>query len=278
MLLRCAGRAGSSTPRRWLPAPRSLQWSGLEAEKSHWWLAGAAVVLGLALVWLGVRALFPAGTLRLRRGLPSVVAFRGVLAGGFFGCEAYVPLMLVEHRGATPTMAGLAVAGTAVGWSSGSWWQGRPNLRTHRSELVRYGAAVAALGIVVTSSAALVTDAVTVPAWVAGLGMIVGGLGMGLSMASNSVLLFTYSEPEAQGVNSAALQMSDALGGLLVIGAVGVVYALWRTTLDFTTLFSLMFAVAFAVTLAAIYVGSRVRGVDGATPELAAEGVSSARV
>ena len=192
-----------------------LQWAGLEAENRRWLTAILGAAVGIALVVVAAVRLFPAGTLWLRRGLPSVVAFRGVMAGGFFGCQAYVPLMLVEHRGATPTMAGLAVAGTALGWSTGSWWQGRPTSR-RRSSLVRIGSSVAAAGVLVTSAAAVVTDAVVVPAWVAGVGLVIGGLGMGLSMASNAVLLFDLSPVEDRGANSAAIQMSDSLGGLLV--------------------------------------------------------------
>jgi MFS family permease len=237
----------------------TLQWSGLEAERGRWLTACAALVLGVALVVISARRLFPPGTLRLRRGLPSVVAFRGVMAGGFFGCQAYVPLMLVEHRGATPTMAGLAVAGTALGWSTGSWWQGRPTQARRRSSLVRIGATIGAAGVLVTSTAAVVTDAVVVPAWMAGVGLVVGGLGMGLSMASNAVLLFDLSPPQDRGANSAAIQMSDSLGGLLVIGGAGVVYAVWHTSMDQTLLFSLIFAIAFAVTLLAVYVAMRVR-------------------
>jgi MFS family permease len=237
----------------------ALQWSGLEAEHERWVSAAAAFALGVGLVVVAARRLFPPGTLRLSRGLPSVVAFRGVMAGGFFGCQAYVPLMLVEHRGATPTMAGLAVAGTAIGWSTGSWWQGHPSQPWRRSTLVRAGASVAALGVLVTSTAAVVTDAVTVPAWVAGAGLVVGGLGMGLSMASNAVLLFDLSPPQDRGANSAAIQMSDSLGGLLVIGGAGVVYAMGRLTVSATSLFSLIFAIAFAVTLLAVYVAVRVR-------------------
>ena len=237
----------------------ALQWAGLRAEQSAWVSAAAGAVGGVLLVVLAARRLFPPGTLRLRRGLPSVIAFRGVVAGGFFGCQAYVPLMLVEHRAATPTMAGLAVAGTALGWSTGSWWQGRPGLRTDRTSLVRLGAVVTTLGVLVTSTAAVVTDAVTVPAAVAGIGLLVGGLGMGLSMASNAVLLFEFSPPQDRGANSAAIQMSDALGGLLVIGAAGVVYAIWHDTANPTLLFLAIFGLTAAVMLAAIVVAYRVR-------------------
>jgi MFS family permease len=240
-----------------------LQWSGMEAEKHRWALTGVAACSGVVLVVLAARRLFPPGTLRLARGLPSVIAFRGVIAGGFFCCEAYVPLMLVEHRGATPTLAGLAVASTACGWSVGSWWQGRATLTVARSRLVPVGAAVTALGVLVTASSAFVTRALTVPAWLAGVGLLVGGLGMGLSMSSNAVLLFDLSPVEDRGANSAAIQMSDSLGGLLVIGAAGVVYTVWRGSLAQTPLFSLVFALSFVVMLLSIAVGFRVRPAEG---------------
>lgn len=266
-LPRIKGSTGSEVRRSgrvWLAAAMALgagllQWAGIEAEDARWVAGGAALVAGLVFVVTATRSLFPAGTLRLKRGLPAVVAFRGVMAGGFFGCEAYVPLMLVEHRGASPTMAGLAVACTAVGWSTGSWWQGRPGLKSPRYHLVRLGAAVTAIGVLVTGSAAVATPALVVPAWLVAIGLTVGGLGMGLSMSSNAVLLFDYSPVEDRGANSAAIQMSDSLGGVLVIGGAGVVYALWRDTLPATTLFLLIFAISFIVMLAAIAVAFRVR-------------------
>ena len=104
----------------------------------------------------------------------------------------------------------------------------------------------------------------TVPAWMSGVGLLIGGSGMGLSMASNAVLLFEFSPVEDRGANSAAIQMSDSLGGLLVIGAAGVVYALWRETLDPTLLFVLIFALSALVMLLAIVVAFRVRPTNSA--------------
>ncbi len=236
-----------------------MQWGGLQAEHQHWLLAAAAVTVGLVLLVASARQMFPAGTLRLRRGLPSVVAFRGVMAGGFFSTQAYVPLMMVEHRGLSPTIAGLSVAGTALGWSAGAMFQGRPALRMARSALVVRGAVVVTVGVAITASAAVVTQAVTVPAWFAGVGLLIGGVGMGLSMASNAVLLFDYSPVGDRGANSAAIQMSDSLGGLTVIGAAGVVYAVWRDSWSGTEVFSTIFALSSAVMLFAIFVATRVR-------------------
>jgi MFS family permease len=267
ILPRISGTAGSDVRRSGRVAlaagmaigAAALQEAGLEAEHGRWLTAAGATVLGLLLVVGAARQLFPTGTLRLKRGLPSVIAFRGVMAGGFFGCEAYVPLMLVEHRGATPTLAGLSVAGTALGWSTGSWWQGRPSLGSPRWHLVRVGAAVTAVGVLITGLAAIATSALTVPAEVAGVGLVIGGLGMGLSMSSNAVLLFDLSPVEDRGANSAAIQMSDSLGGVLVIGAAGVFYALEREVLAPTTLFLVIFAFSVLVLALATAVAFRVR-------------------
>ncbi len=241
-----------------------VQWAGLEAERGSWFHAVAALLVGVGLIVTSARQLFPSGTLRLRRGLPSVIAFRGVMAGGFFGAQAFVPLMLIEHRGVTPTVAGLSVAGTALGWSAGAWFQGRPRLRLTRATLVIRGATLTAGGVVVTSLAAIATPALTLPVWLAGLGLLIGGLGMGLSMASNAVLLFDYSPAADRGANSAAIQMSDSLGGLLVIGAAGVVYAVWRDVWSATQVFLVIFALSSAVMAVAIVVSTRVRRTGGA--------------
>jgi MFS family permease len=98
-----------------------------------------------------------------------------------------------------------------------------------------------------------------VPAGVAGVGLVIGGLGMGLSMSSNAVLLFDLSPIEDRGANSAAIQMSDSLGGVLVIGAAGVFYALEREVLAPTTLYLVIFAFSVMVLALATVVAFRVR-------------------
>lgn len=248
-----------------------VQWAGLQAENRRWVLTAAAAAAGLGLLVASARKMFPPGTLRLRRGLPSVIAFRGVMAGGFFSAQAYVPLMMVEHRGLSPTIAGLSVAGTALGWSAGAVFQARPGLQIARSGLVVRGAVVVAVGVLVTALAAVDTETVTFPAWLAGLGLLIGGVGMGLSMASNAVLLFDYSPVADRGANSAAIQMSDSLGALTVIGAAGVVYAIWRETWPGTQLFTAIFALSSVVMVVAVIVATRVRRDTAPSPQHSSE-------
>lgn len=185
-------------------------------------LVGLALgLLGVGLVAASLPRLLPPGTLRARRGLPATVLERGVIGGAFFGAESFVPLMLVEQRHLSPTLAGLTLTGGALGWALGSWFQGRPGLRVPRHRLVSCGALLVAVGV---AGVALTLDA-RVPAALAALSWSVGAVGMGLLTASLSVLVLEQSAPADQGANSAALQLSDGLGSVLLIGLAGSVFA-----------------------------------------------------
>jgi hypothetical protein len=64
-----------------------------------------------------------------------------------------------------------------------------------------------------------------VPVWAALPTWAVAGLGMGLSMASISVLLLRLSDVGEEGRNSAALQISDSLGSVVGIGGAAAIFA-----------------------------------------------------
>lgn len=179
------------------------------------------LVLGVALMAPTVGRLLPPGTLRFARGLPTVIAMRGVLAGAFFAAETFVPLMLISERHLSTTLAGLSLTGGALGWAAGSWYQGRPATRIARHQLIRTGCAFVALAVAGVAAATLPA----VPVWVAGTSWVVGGVGMGLGMASVGVLTLQLSPVADQGVNSAALQMSDSMASAVTIGLGGAIYA-----------------------------------------------------
>ena len=90
---------------------------------------------GLALAVARAAALLPAGTLRAARGLPSGVAVRGLLAVGFLGCDAFMPLALTELRGFSSSQAGLVISAASLSWSLGAVLQARlrPPRRTARA-------------------------------------------------------------------------------------------------------------------------------------------------
>jgi MFS family permease len=164
--------------------------------------------------------LLPRGTVVVRRGVPAVVAFRGLLAGAFFSVESLVPLTLTLVHGYSATAAGVPLTGGALGWAAASWWQGRrPGVR--RDRLVRAGfglVAVAAGGMALVSQP-------WAPAWVVYPVWLAGGLGMGLAMASIGVLLLGLTPPAERGANSSSLQISDSVAGALSIGLAGALVA-----------------------------------------------------
>lgn len=169
---------------------------------------------GLAGLAYGLRVLLPRGTLRLSRGLPTVIAMRGLLGGTMAGTEAFIPLALVTRHDFSPTEAGIVLTMGALGWSAGSWWQGR-FIDGSRVRFAVLGAALLATGVAGVALALNTSGWAAVPAW------IVGGLGMGMAFPTLSVLALNFSAPSEQGANSSALQISDTLGSSLGVGVAG---------------------------------------------------------
>ncbi len=191
----------------------ALQYAGQRLDL----LAGPIAVGGLVALLLGLSRLLPPGTGRAARGLPTVIASRGLLAGAFFGIEALIPLSLSQLHGYSPTAAGIPLTAGAVGWSLASAIQGRrPDLSRVRLLQAGFGLVVAGVG----GTALVVVGALG--GWTVYASWAVAGLGMGLGMSSVGVLLLELSPEHRRGVDAAALQIADVTTGALCIGAVGV--------------------------------------------------------
>ncbi|MGK5552491.1 MFS transporter [Actinomadura kijaniata] len=213
--LRPAERATPTSPARYLAAVALAAGAGAllyVLDHPTWALVpvAAVAVAGLA---FGLARLLPAGTLRLGRGLPSIVATRGMLSGAFFGMDVFIPLALTKLHHFSPTQAGVTLTLGGLGWSAASQIQGRSG--RSRAFFVRVGAVLVTAGIIGVTLALQVNGWATAPAW------ILGGAGMGFATASLSVLVLGQSAEEEQGANSSALQISDTLGSSLVVGAAG---------------------------------------------------------
>ncbi|GAB7062756.1 MFS transporter [Streptomyces mexicanus] len=191
-------------------AAQDLRWLSL--------LPGAA---GAALLVPAVRGLLPRGTYRAVRGLPSVVLLRGVAAGSFIAAESFVPLMLVTQRGLSPTLAGFSLAAGGATWALGSWVQSRPRMAPYRERLMTLGMLLVAAAIATAPSVLIHW----VPVWIVAVAWGFGCFGMGLVIASTSVLMLRLSAPHEAGANSAALQISDALSNVLLLAAGGAAFA-----------------------------------------------------
>ncbi|GAB3599055.1 MFS transporter [Microbacterium tumbae] len=179
-----------------------------------WPVATASVlVIGFAIL-----RLVPRGTLRARRGLPSVVLMRGIVAGAFFAAEAYIPYLLMERFGFTATFAGIALMFAAFAWAGASALQGRFGERwgNRRIVLASLTLLILALLAVLTTAALGISPLLVVAGWA-----LAGG-GMGLLYPRLTVLTLAYSDGGNQGFNSSALSISDAAGSAVAIASAGL--------------------------------------------------------
>ncbi len=186
-----------------------------------WGLAVLAVA-GIVVVVIVLPALLPRGTMVLARGLPSIIATRGFVNVAFFGTEAFIPLMLVTSRGISAGTAGLTLSAGALGWSAGSFVQARVSF--DRKWLLVAGSSILSLSL---GGFALATTA-QVPLGVLALVWTFSGFAMGMTLSSTSVLVLKLSVQQEQGRNSAALQISDQLGGVVGTAGAGALFALLR--------------------------------------------------
>lgn len=179
------------------------------------------LVIGLAGVVAFAPRLLPSGTFAFGRGLPSVVALRGLVAASGFGAEVFLPLMLTRERGLSPAYAGLVLTVSALSWSAASWYRGRPNQPFSHAVFLQAGMVAILVGIV-TAALTLNPD---VPVLVGILGWSLTGLGMGTVFPTLSVLVLEYSERDEQGANSSALQLSDSLSTATILAIGGSLFA-----------------------------------------------------
>ncbi len=173
----------------------------------------------------------------------------------FFGAEAFVPLAVVEVRGASVTAGGIALSAAAVTWATGSWLQARVAATGTRRALVVVGAALIGVGI------ALITTVLLpgVPALFAAVGWAVGGLGMGLAYSMLTLLVLETATPGEEGFSSAALTLMFTLGTAFGAGVGGAVVALADAgTLELSTALAIVFGIMAVAVLGAMGIAIRV--------------------
>jgi MFS family permease len=212
-----------------------------------------AVPLVAAGLLVGVRPflrLMPAGTARLRSGLPAAVGLRGVLTFAFFGTDAFVSLTLESEHHVSATVAGLALTAAALTWTAGAWVQERRVTRVGPQKFVRIGALIIVAGI----AGMIVVAQTDVPVAVAVLAWGVAGLGMGLSYAPLSLVVLSEAPAGREGTATASLQLCDTLGVALGTGVSGAIVAAgaslgWAQSRALTIAFVVcgVFAIAAAI-------------------------------
>jgi MFS family permease len=195
----------------------ALSWAGQNPDGA---VALGVLVVALIVLVPSIRRLLPRGVFRARRGIPSVVASRGLCAALFFTSNSYLPLMLTSTHHWSLAAAGTPLVVGSLGWSSASWWQGRhPDLP--RPVLLRVGFCLLAAG----AAGLLLVAPTWGVAWLALPVWAMAGVGMGLCFPSVAFLLLCQSAPGEVGFHTSAAQMSDQLSTATMIGLGGALLA-----------------------------------------------------
>ena len=216
----------------------------------RWWQGWGLLPVLLALA-ISAQALLPPGSLRLRPGLPSVVALRGLIAAAFASIEIYLPLLLQSQQRWTPTQAGLALSVGALSWAAGSQWQAR-----YAERYPEHWGLVAGIALMAIGMLPLLAVASGAPAAWSIPGMLFCGLGIGSVFPRLSVLILALSAPDAQGRGASALQLADALLTAMVTALAGLLFSRWVESAP-AIAFQIVLGVALLLVLVGLSAGWR---------------------
>lgn len=180
----------------------------------------AAVAAGIPLALVALRHILPAGSLRARPGLPSVVAAAFFLNTAFYSASAFVPLLLIRLREVPLTWAGVAVTAGTIAWSAGVWLNTLLVDRLRHSLLLLGSAMLLALGTGLFASALAGS-----PLALAFGGWALAGLGMGICFNTSTLNTMAMAPSGGEGAALGGRNLSGSLGTAMGTGVGGAVVA-----------------------------------------------------
>ncbi|MCF2706466.1 MFS transporter [Arcanobacterium haemolyticum] len=181
-----------------------------------------SILVAAVVTFIFMKPLLPKGTYISRRGLASTVLLRGIINGTFVGTETFLPLMLQQVHGWTPTQAGIVLTISSVAWAAGSAVQGKVKDPAKRRALPIIGSIAQTVGIAI----ACLTSFSAVNGLFLIIGWLIGGFGIGMVFPAMTVLGLAMTRPENQGKTSSSLQLADTLGAAFCVAVAGIIQAL----------------------------------------------------
>ncbi|WP_436772178.1 MDR family MFS transporter [Yinghuangia sp. YIM S09857] len=184
-------------------------------------LATLTVVLGLAAVWQERRARQPILPPHLFRSRTFRLAGTGSFFVGFamFGAMIYLPQYLQIVRGMSPTRSGLMTLPMVLGMLGASIVSGRMITRFGRwKAFPLVGLPMIALGLFLLGNLAVGT-----PLALAGLYMLVLGVGLGLSSQVLVLAIQNDVDPDDIGTATSSASFFRSMGGAVGVGVLGAI-------------------------------------------------------
>ncbi|NQX69908.1 MFS transporter [Paenibacillus alba] len=185
------------------------------------------VLVGLVLMAQPLRKLLPGGTLRFRRGLPSLIASRGLFFAAYVSTQNFLVLALTETKGLTADLAGLIVASAALSWCVvsylQSYWDAGDQGRG-RNKRIRIGVFLMIIGIGIVVWVPGINIALSI------IGQMITGIGIGLAHPTSGAVAFANAKEGESGQVSANLQFADSFTPGMVIGIGGAIIAVGQAS------------------------------------------------
>lgn len=205
---------------------------GAQGVKATPVLSLALMAVSLVVVLLLASRLLAPGALRAVRGVPTITLVRAFTTAAYFGAELFLPLLLINEHGFSPSNAGLFIAVGGISWFLGSFAQSMKWAKPYQYRLIWIGTLCIGAGIALMAFLAFPNT----PVWLGIVGWFIAAFGMGTTTASQSLTLMSQTPMRMQGVNNAYLQFADALGSAVSLAVGGVLIA-WTAPHPTTAIF-----------------------------------------
>lgn len=229
------------------------------AQPVNWfWLI--LLPLSVALVWRPFLKVMPPGFATARVGLAAAVMLHFWLFYAFYAAELFMPLIMIEFRGLSSSVTGLAFTSCAITWVAASFFQAWLCTRVSLFYSLFLGMCITTLSVAAAASLLLPQ----VPYWVVYPAWAVAGVGMGISFNTVVSATMDYTREGEEGATSTA----NGIAGSLAIGlAAGIGGAIInhgeQAGVGFASSLGLVWVMAGIACLACFgVIWARFRGVD----------------
>lgn len=182
--------------------------------------------LGACITVWALPRLLPRGTFYSRRGMPSAILARLSAMASQVGLAVMIPLILQRVHGWSEASSAWWVTLGSITWAIGAVGQAHVHDPHLRRRLPVIGGALMAIGAIPVGAILLPS----IPVWVALIGWLLVGLGVGLVHAPLSVMALEVTPESKHGRVASWLQVADSAGPALELALVSVAMSAWTAT------------------------------------------------
>jgi MFS family permease len=183
------------------------------------WTWLVLIPLAILIFWSPFVAVMPAGFVTARRGLAAAVMLHFLIFFAFYAAEMFMPRMLIEMRGVSSSVTGLAFTCCAIAWIGASFFQAWLSGRVSVYQSLLWGMLLTSVGLLLTATPLHPAT----PTWFVFVAWGVAGIGMGIAYNTVVTATMNFTPEGKEGATSTANGMASALSVGLAAGIGGAI-------------------------------------------------------